>query len=392
MLASPFANPLYVMLKPVGASCNLNCAYCYYTEKKYLYGNQTNFIMSEALLERFIKQYLSAQTQREILFTWHGGEPLLRGLSFYKKAISLQRQYAKGLHIDNSLQTNGTLLNDEWCIFFKENNFLIGISIDGTEHCHNHYRLYHDGKPTFHKTLEGINLLKKHEVAFNIMGTVNHYNVNYPLECFRFFKSIDCHYIQFTPIVETVDNKLAAWNISATQWGDFLIALFDEWIKQDVGTYFIQYFDATLANWAGVKPGICTLGKTCGHAGVMEFNGDVYSCDHFVYNKHKLGNIYTQTLVEMMYSERQLKFGTAKYETLPTQCKQCKYLFACYGECLKNRIIKTKDGEPGLNYLCEGYYNFFEHAAPYMDFMVAELTNGGTPANVMYDFRRQNKV
>jgi uncharacterized protein len=344
-------------------------------EKKYLYRRQTDLMMSETTLERFIRQYFLAQTQRDILFTWHGGEPLLRGLSFYKKALSLQKQYARGFHVENSLQTNGVLLNDEWCTFFKENNFLIGISIDGPEHCHNHYRLYHDGRPTFHKALDAINLLKKHGIKFNIMATVNNYNADYPLAFYRFFKSIDCRYIQFSPVVETVNSELAAWNVSAAQWGKFLITLFDEWIKQDVGTYFIQYFDATLANWIGVKPGICTLGRTCGHAGVAEFNGDIYSCDHFVHNEYKLGNIYTQTLVEIMYSERQLKFGIDKYDTLPAQCKQCQYLFACYGECPKNRIIKTKDGEDGLNYLCEGYYNFFEHVAPYMDFMAGELIN-----------------
>jgi uncharacterized protein len=363
----PFASPLYVMLKPVGPVCNLRCRYCYYLEKKALYPQVSDFMMREDLLERFIVQYLQSQTQPYVNFTWHGGEPLLRGMAFYQRAIALQKRYGAGLYIENCLQTNGTLLSDEWCRFFKDNRFLIGISIDGAPHCHNHYRTTHEGTPTFDKVMRGIEHLKKHEVDFNAMAVVNNYNAAYPEEFYRFFKSIDCRYIQFSPIVETVDGQPAAWNVSASQWGDFLINLFDEWIKQDVGVYFMQIFDATLANWVGEKPGICTLAPTCGHAGVMEFNGDVYSCDHFVYPSCKLGNIYTQTIVEMMYSEQQLAFGADKYNTLPVSCKACKYLFACNGECPKNRI--TENGNERLNYLCEGYYRFFEHVTPYMDRM-----------------------
>ena len=364
----PFASPLYVMLKPVGPICNLRCRYCYYLEKKALYPEVSNFMMSEDLLERFTVQYLQAQTQPYVNFTWHGGEPLLRGMAFYQRAIALQKRYGARLHIENCLQTNGTLLSDEWCCFFKENRFLIGISIDGTPHCHNHYRTMPDGKPTFDRVMRGIECLKKHGVEYNAMAVVNNYNADYPKEFYRFFKSIDCRYIQFSPIVETVNGQPAAWNVSARQWGNFLIKIFDEWIKQDVGVYFVQIFDATLANWVGEKPGICTLAPTCGHAGVMEFNGDVYSCDHFVYPPCKLGNIYTHTMVEMMYSEQQLKFGADKYTTLSASCKACKYLFACHGECPKNRITKVSNNE-NLNYLCEGYYRFFEHVAPYMDIM-----------------------
>jgi uncharacterized protein len=362
----PFASPLYVMLKPVGPVCNLNCQYCYYLDKKELYPHVSDFMMNENLLERFIIQYLHAQTQPYVNFTWHGGEPLMRGMAFYKRALALQKQYGARLHIENCLQTNGTLLTDEWCRFFKDNGFLIGISIDGTQHCHDHYRTTRTGSPTFDKVMRGIECLKKHDVAFNAMAVVNNYNAGYPVEFYNFFKSIDCHYIQFSPIVETVNGKPAEWNVGAHQWGDFLIALFDEWIKRDVGYYFVQIFDATLANWVGEKPGICTLAPTCGHAGIMEFNGDVYSCDHFVYSPYKLGNIYTQTLTGMMYSEQQLAFGSDKYNKLPARCKDCKYLFACNGECPKNRIIKT-DRQECLNYLCEGYYRFFDHVAPYMD-------------------------
>ncbi|MDR2385617.1 MAG: anaerobic sulfatase-maturation protein [Tannerella sp.] len=380
---APFAFPLYVMLKPAGAVCNLRCKYCYYLEKKNLYSRTGNYLLSDELLERFIRQYIEAQTMNEVLFTWHGGEALMRNVGFYQKAIDLQRRYGRGRRIDNVLQTNGTLLTDEWCRFFKENNFLIGISIDGPQHCHDVYRKDREGRPSFYKVMQGIALLKKYGVEFNIMGVVNDYNADYPLEFYRFFKEMECHYIQFSPIVETVNGKLAPWNVTAQKWGDFLIAIFDEWVRQDVGIYYIQYFDSTLANMVGKNPGICTLARTCGHAGVMEFNGDVYSCDHFVYPEYKLGNINTHTLVKMMYSESQLKFGTDKYDTLPRQCFECPYLSLCYGECPKNRIIQTEQGEPRLNYLCKGYYAFFDYVAPYMDFMKNELLNCRPPSNIM---------
>jgi uncharacterized protein len=371
------------MAKPIGAVCNLNCEYCYYLVKKDLYPDMNNYLMTDEVLERFIKQYLESHTALEILFTWHGGETLLRNINFYKKAVEFQKIYGKGRRIVNSLQTNGTLLNDEWCRFFKENQFLIGISVDGPQHCHDIYRKDRKGRPSFSKVIEGVSLLKKYGVDYNILGVVNNYNVEYPLEFYNFFKSIECTFIQFSPIVETINGKPSPWNVPSEKWGDFLIAIFDEWVKKDVGTYYIQYFDSTLANWAGESPGVCTLAKTCGHAGIIEFNGDVYSCDHFVYPEYKLGNIQDKTLTEMMYSQEQLKFGTDKYDKLPRQCLNCKYLFACYGECPKNRIITTRKGEPGLNYLCEGYYKFFDHVAPYMDFMKKELLNGRPPARIM---------
>lgn len=386
---APFARPLYVMLKPVGAVCNLRCKYCYYLEKKDLYPDARNFVMSEELLEEFIRQYLGAQTMSQVLFTWHGGETLMRNISFYKKAVALQKKYGRGRPISNCLQTNGTLLTDEWCRFFKENNFLIGISVDGPQHCHDKYRRTLDNRPSFYQVMKGVELLKKHGVEFNIMGVVNDYNSDYPLQFYHFFKSIDCHYIQFAPIVEQIDGKPARWNVCSRAWGDFLIAIFDEWVRNDVGDYYIQYFDSTLANWVGQEPGVCTLSKTCGQAGVMEFNGDVYSCDHMVYPQYKLGNIKTNTLTQMMYSRQQQQFGNDKYDALPTQCRSCNYLFACNGECPKNRIIQTNDGESGLNYLCQGYYKFFNHVAPYMDFMKNELLNRRPPSNVMEAVKKQ---
>ena len=401
---APFARPLYVMLKPAGALCNLACDYCYYLEKSKLYQDNPKHVMSDELLEKFIEEYINSQTSPNVLFTWHGGETLMRPLSFYQKAVELQRKYARGRQIDNCLQTNGTLLTDEWCRFLHDNQWLVGISIDGPQEFHDEYRKNKQGKPSFVKVMQGINLLKKHNVEWNAMAVVNDYNADYPLEFYHFFKELDCHYIQFAPIVEriaphadgrhlaAVDEEskagLADFSVTPRQWGDFLCAIFDEWVRHDVGNYYIQLFDSTLANWVGEQPGVCTLAQTCGHAGVMEFNGDVYSCDHFVFPQYKLGNIYSKTLVEMMYGERQQKFGLAKRESLPTQCKECPYLFACNGECPKNRFCKTKDGEPGLNYLCQGYYQFFDHVAPYMDFMKRELQAKRAPANVMEAIRK----
>lgn len=396
---APFARPLYVMLKPAGSQCNLDCQYCYYLEKTYLYNREQQHLMSDELLERFTREYIEAQTMREILFTWHGGEPLVRPLSFYRKAMELQRKYGKGRIIDNCIQTNGILLTDEWCQFFKENNWLVGISIDGPEHFHDTYRRYKDGRPSFKKVMKGIELLNKHGVMWNAMAVVNNLNGDYPIEFYQFFKLIECRYIQFTPIVERInmrkdgrvlahlnDNEkfpIADFSITPHQWGDFLCTLFDEWVKRDVGTYFIQLFDATLANWIGEEPGICSMSTNCGHASVMEFNGDVYSCDHFVFPEYKIGNIHTHTLVEMLYGDKQKQFALMKREGLPTQCKQCKYLFACHGECPKNRFATTSSGEKGLNYLCEGYKKFFDHVAPYMNYMTEELKAGRAPSNVM---------
>ena len=396
---APFARPLYIMTKPVGAICNLACDYCYYLEKSKLYQESPKHIMSDELLEKFIKEYIESQTMPQVLFTWHGGETLMRPLSFYQKAMELQRKYARGRTIDNCIQTNGTLLNDEWCRFFHDNNWLVGVSIDGPQEFHDEYRKNKQGKPSFMKVMQGINLLNKHRVEWNALAVVNDFNADYPLDFYHFFKEIGCRYIQFTPIVERIfrhddgrhlaaveegDNeKLADFSVTPEQWGNFLCTIFDEWVKNDVGEYFIQLFDATLANWVGEQPGVCSLAKTCGHAGVMEFNGDVYSCDHFVFPQYKLGNIYSKTLVEMMYSDKQQQFGRNKFDSLPSQCKECQYLFACNGECPKNRFCKTASGEPGLNYLCKGYYQYFDHVAPYMDFMKKELLAERAPANIM---------
>lgn len=394
-----FARPMYVMLKPAGSLCNLRCKYCYYLEKDKLYKQCKNHVISDELLEKFIKEYIEAQTTPQVLFTWHGGETLMRPFSFYKRALELQRIYGRGRQIDNCIQTNGTLLTDEWCQFFKDNNFLVGVSIDGPQEFHDEYRRTATNKPTFVKVMNGINLLNKHGVEWNALAVVNDYNADYPLEFYRFFKQIGCKYIQFSPIVERVvkredgltlapgmqggDAGLADFSITPEQWGNFLCTIFDEWVHNDVGEYFVQLFDATLANWVGQAPGVCILAEECGHAGVMEFNGDVYSCDHFVYPEHLLGNLHTKTITEMMYSDQQNKFAKMKKQMLPQQCKECKFLFACHGECPKNRFLNDKYGNYGLNYLCKGYRQFFEHVEPYMNFMKRELENHRAPANVM---------
>ena len=398
-IATPFAKPLYVMLKPAGAHCNLACKYCYYLEKNNLYQNTPRHLMSDEMLEQFTREYIEAQTMPQVLFTWHGGEPLMRSIDFYKKALALQKKYAHGKQIDNVIQTNGTLLTDEWCEFFAKNHWLVGISIDGPQEYHDHYRVTPAGKPSWEKVMQGISLLKKHRVEWNAMAVVNAYNAEHPLEFYHFFRDNGCQYLQFTPIVERLtehedgrtlaslaDDRefpLADASVTPQQWGNFLCTIFDDWVRHDVGKTFVEIFDCTLANWMGVLPGICAYSKECGHAGVMEHNGDVYSCDHFVFPEYKLGNIRDQSLIDMLYGEKQQAFSRLKHTSLPRQCKECDMEFACHGECPKNRFEKDKYGEPGLNYLCQGYYQYYTHVAPYMDFMKRELLAQRPPANIM---------
>ena len=398
-IANPFAKPLYVMLKPAGAHCNLACKYCYYLEKNKLYPTAQRHLMSDEMLELFTREYIEAQTMNQVLFTWHGGEPLLRSIDFYRKALSLQQKYAGGRRIDNVIQTNGTLLTDEWCEFFAQNHWLVGISIDGPQPDHDHYRLTAAGKPSWKKVMQGIKLLKKHGVEWNAMAVVNAYNANHPLEFYRFFKENGCQFLQFTPIVERLTRhedgrtlaslvdkdeiSLSEASVAPEQWGYFLCAIFDEWVRKDVGKIFVEIFDCTLANWMGISPGICAYSKECGHAGVMEHNGDVYSCDHFVFPEYKLGNIRDHSLIDMLYGEQQQEFSRLKHSSLPRQCKECDMEFACHGECPKNRFMKDKYGDFGLNYLCPGYYHYYQHVAPYMDYMKQELMSQRPPSNIM---------
>lgn len=398
-IANPFAKPLYVMLKPAGAHCNLACKYCYYLEKNKLYPTAQRHLMSDEILEQFTREYIEAQTMSQVLFTWHGGEPLLRSIDFYRKALSLQQKYAGGRRIDNVIQTNGTLLTDEWCEFFAQNHWLVGISIDGPQPDHDHYRLTAAGKPSWKKVMQGIKLLKKHGVEWNAMAVVNADNANHPLEFYRFFKENGCQFLQFTPIVERLTRHedgrtlasladkneipLSEASVTPEQWGYFLCAIFDEWVRKDVGKIFVEIFDCTLANWMGISPGICAYSKECGHAGVMEHNGDVYSCDHFVFPEYKLGNIRDYSLIDMLYGEQQQEFSRLKHSSLPRQCKECDMEFACHGECPKNRFMKDKYGDSGLNYLCPGYYHYYQHVAPYMDYMKQELMAQRPPSNIM---------
>lgn len=407
--------PFQMMSKAAGASCNMRCDYCYYLEKEDLFDSTGAFVpsMSDEVLEAYIKSYISAQPEGSIVaFTWHGGEALLRPRAFYERALRLQEQYANGRTIENSLQTNGLLLSEDWCHFFRENNFLIGISLDGNERQHDAYRRTLGGQGSFARVMRAIEMMQRLGVEFNVLSTINSSNADEPLEYYRFLRGVGVRYIQFTPIVERIhsasskhqhieapyidlkkelrqmndglDVRLAPYSIKPSQWGDFLIAVFDEWVRHDVGEVFVQMFDSTLAGWLGVLPGVCTLAPECGHAGIIEHNGDVFCCDHYVYPRYKLGNILRDDLGEMMNSPQQQRFGEVKRSGLTEQCKHCRYLFLCHGECPKNRFIKSRDGELGHNYLCQGYYAFWEYSAPYMQYMRHCLTLG-QPASLIMD-------
>lgn len=351
--------------------------------------------MSEELLERFTEQYVHAQPGRDVLFTWHGGEPLLLGLEYFKKALRYQKPYKRNYNIDNVLQTNGTLLNDEWCRFFKENNFLIGLSLDGPEHCHDKYRRNKGDQGSFVKVMRGLELLQKHGVEFNILSVVNDYNVQFPLEIYHFFKSAGANYIQFTPIVERLDvtgllksgddvgGTLTPWSVPALAYGEFLNSIFDEWVRNDVGSVFVTTFDATLAGYVGAVPGSCIWAETCGHASALDVDGSLYACDHYVFPKYKLGNIREKTITEMMLTDQQFQFGNDKRDKLPEVCKCCDYLKLCNGECPKNRILFLPNEPNPLNYLCSGLKNYFEHTRPVMRQMAELLQQDKAPAEIM---------
>ncbi len=358
--ATPFASNLYVSLKPVGANCNLRCKYCYYLPKLSCY----NGIISDTLLEKYISQYINAQTKAEIEFVWHGGEPLLLPLEFYKKCISLQKKHGAGRIIHNVLQTNGTLLTKELCKFFADNKWLIGVSIDGTENQHDTYRVYNNGKGSFTDVINGINLLNLYKVDWNIMSVIHKANVTEPNEYYSFIKSLGSQYIQFTPAIIWKDGETIEPSITAQEWGNFLCTIFELWRNGDVGKYFIQIIEATLANWIGISPSLCSLSSSCGQCGTMEYNGDIFSCDHFINEGDCIGNINDNTLIQLMYGNKQSSFGNKKTKELAVECRNCKYLFACNGECPKNRIPSTN-----RNILCEGYKKFFSHVDPYMQIM-----------------------
>ncbi|HPA87983.1 MAG TPA: anaerobic sulfatase-maturation protein [Bacteroidales bacterium] len=404
-------NAFHVMLKPAGPSCNLNCTYCYYLEKKKLFGDGGSFRMNDELLENFTKQFIEANDVPVVTFTWQGGEPTLMGLDFYRRAVEYQEKYRGGKKIENAFQTNGTRLNDDWCRFFADNNMLVGISIDGEEHNHNRYRKTFSGSPTFSRVMKGIELLHKHKVEFNTLSVVNDYNAHFAQETYRFLKKIGSGFIQFLPVVEYLSTEesrenlrliapsysgeadVAPWSVAPDDYGKFLITIFDEWVRNDVARYYVQIFDATLANYVGENPGLCVFNQTCGDALVMEHNGDVYSCDHFVFPEYYLGNISETPLIDLVKSQKQFDFGIDKRNRLPGYCLRCQYRFVCHGECPKHRFLKAPDGSPGLNYLCNAYKMFYSHVEPYMEYMARELKNKRAPANVMNWIKnRENQV
>lgn len=385
----------HIMAKPRGAICNLRCDYCYYLRKTDLYPG-TSFRMSDETLESYTRQYIQSQQVPEVNFGWQGGEPTLMGLDFFRKAVAYQQKYARpGMKIENTLQTNGTLLNDEWCRFFAKNRFLIGISLDGPREVHDVYRKDKGGAPTFDRVMRGVKLLRKHKVDFNVLTCVSAANVHQPLEVYHFLRDeISAQFIQFIPIVER-DNEtgfqegtaLTSRSITGKQYGDFLIAIFDEWVHRDVGRVFVQIFDTALGRWLGAPGGLCVFQETCGKALVMEHNGDLYSCDHFVEPRYLLGNILETPLIELVGSEQQLKFGLNKKASLPRYCRECPVLFACNGGCPKNRTDLTPDGEAGLNHLCKGYKAFFTHIDQPMRMMAGLLRQGHPAAEIMKLFK-----
>ncbi|WP_309720892.1 anaerobic sulfatase maturase [Armatimonas sp.] len=402
----------HVMTKPIGPICNLDCRYCFYLEKEDLYQSERkqrpSWEMPPEILESYIQQYIESQSVPEINFAWQGGEPTLLGVRFFERVVALQKKYANGKTIHNAFQTNGTLLDDAWGEFLSKNNFLIGLSVDGPAHLHDAYRVDKQGRPTFERVMAGMAVLKKHAVEFNTLTVVNRKNSQEPLAVYKFLREMGSGYIQFIPLVErnpiapieTQDgliqlslatpaqpgqprSPVTDWSVRSEDYGKFLIAIFDEWVRRDIGRTFVQMFDVALGNWAGAGPSLCVFSETCGAALALEHNGDLYACDHYVYPDYKLGNLKDTPLSELVNSETMRKFGNDKRDTLPKYCRECDVRFACHGECPKHRFLKAPDGEWGLNYLCAGYLKFFHHVDPYMKTMTRLLHAGRAPAELM---------
>jgi len=384
----------HVMAKPTGALCNLDCKYCFYLAKESLYAGSA-FRMPDHVLDSYIRQVLESQSGPEVTVAWQGGEPTLMGLEFFRRSIQLEQKYQKpDTKIQNTIQTNGVLLDDEWCEFFRQNDFLVGLSLDGPRALHDAYRMDKGGQPTFDKVMRAAKLLRRNRVKFNILTTVHAANADFPLQVYRFIRDeVGATFIQFIPIVERVNedgkvgnqegNRVTERSVKAKQWGNFLITIFEEWVRRDVGRVFVQMFDAALASWVEAPAAMCIFSETCGHALALEHNGDFYSCDHFVEPKYLLGNIEQQSMAELAGSEKQVKFGNEKRDALPRYCRECEVRFACHGECPKNRFILTPDGQPGLNYLCAGYKAFFNHIDVPMKIMAELLRQERAPAEIM---------
>lgn len=396
----------HVMTKPTGPLCNLDCAYCFYLEKEKMYPGRSEWAMSDALLDSYIRQYIESQDTKEVGFSWQGGEPTILGVEFFERVVNLQQKYADGKRVWNTFQTNAVLLDDRWAELLGENDFLVGVSIDGPQKLHDHYRRDKGGRPTFDRVLRGIDCLKKHGVEFNTLTCVQRNNARHPLDVYRFLKEAGSGHIQFIPIVERVREawededltlvspesqhsaRVAKWSVEPLQYGQFLAAVFDEWVRNDVGEVYFQIFEVTLQAWMGMARGLCVFSETCGNAVALEHNGDLYSCDHFVYPENRLGNILEDSLASLACSEQQQQFGLNKRDALPKYCLECDVRFACNGECPKHRFIKTPDGEEGLNYLCEGYKHFFTHVDPYMRYMAKQLEQQ-RPATTVMAYARQ---
>lgn len=390
----------HVMLKPRGAICNLDCKYCYFLSKEMMYPG-SRFRMADELLESYTRQYIEAQRVPEVTFAWQGGEPTLMGLDFFKRAVELQQQYRKpGMRIHNAFQTNGVLLDDAWCRFFHQHNFLIGLSVDGPKHLHDAYRVDKGGRPTFDRVMAGLALLKKHRVEFNILTTVHAANVEHGVEVYRCLRDeIGTQFMQFIPIVERANetgyqegDQVTERSLTGEQYGRFLISIFDEWVRRDVGRVFVQIFDVALAAWTGERPGLCIFEETCGLALAMEHNGDLFACDHFVEPNYRLGNIQEIPLLDMVASAEQRQFGLDKRDKLPRYCRECEVRFVCNGGCPKDRFIHTPDGEVGLNYLCTGYRAFFNHIDQPMRIMANELRAGRAPANIVQILAQEERA
>lgn len=399
----------HVMAKPSGSQCNLDCTYCFYLEKAKLYPDQARTAMPDEVLESFVRQYIASQSGPVVTFAWQGGEPTLMGLPFFERAVALQKQYADGRHIDNAFQTNGVLLDDRWGAFLAEHRFLVGLSIDGPRDLHDRYRVDRGSHPTFDRVMRGLEVLKRHNVAFNTLTCINRQNARKPLEVYRFLREIGSGHIQFIPIVERLaavpsadgltlplpedpaEARVAPFTVGARDYGAFLCAVFDEWVRYDVGRVYVQGFEVALGAWLGQNPSLCVYSRTCGDAMAIEHNGDLYACDHYVYPEYRLGNILETPLVELAASPSQHHFGQDKCTTLPRQCRECPVRFACNGGCPKHRFCETGDGEPGLNYLCPGYFAFFTHIDAPMRFMANQLRHGASPAAVMAWMRQRDR-
>jgi len=398
--------PFHLMAKPAGPVCNLRCRYCFYREKEAFFPGEKALFMPEEVLEAYTREYIRSQPGPSVLFEWQGGEPALAGLDFFRKALEFQKKYNQGKEISNSFQTNGTLLDESWCAFLSKNRFLVGLSLDGPEAVHDAFRVDRDGGPTFSRVLDSLRLMQKHGVEFNVLAAVNRESAKKPLEIYRFFREKDVRFIQFVPIVEreadgeaerlglslavppSLDGKgpslsVTPWSVKPEAYGDFLIGVFDEWVRNDVGRVFVMNFEWALAAWAGVGPGMCHLAPRCGRNLILEHNGDVFSCDHFMYPAYRLGNIREDGLGDMVLSEQQAAFGASKETALPGYCRRCDVLFVCRGGCLKHRFGRTPGGDPGLNYLCGGFKKFYRHAGPVMKRMTELIGRGLPVAKIM---------